>query len=75
MFQIIIGLILFFGGCYSLYYGITQNNSLEAQLSSLFSGATNPGTIFVVLGAIALVIGIALFIWGVASNSKNKKQQ
>lgn len=72
MIQVILGLLVFFGGCYSLYYGITQNNSFEAQANSFFSGSTNPGTPFIVLGSIAAAIGIALFIWGVVSIMRSK---
>lgn len=69
--MLIIGIILAAAGAGSLIYGITQNNSASAQLSSLLgSGSTNPGTVYIVIGVIAVVIGIILLTMGL----KNRNQ-
>ena len=52
----ILGLIL-------LIVGISQNNSLEAQLASLFgSGKVNPGTPWIVIGIILILGAAVLFV-------------
>ena len=57
----VFGIILAVLGAGSLIFGIVQNNSLEAQFSSFFSsGAVNPGTIWIVIGIIAALVGIVL---------------
>lgn len=61
--MLVIGLILVLGGLGSLIYGFMQNNSLEAQVASfLSSGTTNPGTMFIVIGVVAVLLGIVLMI-------------
>jgi len=61
--MIILGIILVFAGVGSTIFGVTQNNSLEAQLTSFFSsGTTNPGTIWIIIGVVAIVLGIVLII-------------
>lgn len=61
----ILGIILAIAGAGSLIYGILQNNSVEAQLSSLFSsGSVDPGTLWIIVGVIAAVIGIVLLVAG-----------
>ena len=66
----ILGIILIVAGAVSVLYGIMQNNSLEAQLTSLFSsGKTNPGTIWIVIGIIAVVVGIVLMVLNSKKNS------
>ena len=45
-------------------YGYIQNNSVEAQLSSLLStGTTNPGTTYIVIGVVVAVIGALACGW------------
>jgi RNA polymerase subunit RPABC4/transcription elongation factor Spt4 len=57
------GIILVIAGLISVFYGNNQNNSLEAQINSFFeSGSKNPGTIFIILGVIGIIIGIVLII-------------
>ena len=61
--MIIIGLILIVAGVISAIYGSNLNNSISAQLTSLFStGSTNPGTMFIVLGVIGMVVGLILIL-------------
>ena len=68
-----LGLVLLLGGSVSLIYGIIQNNSASAQWNSfLSSGSANPGTVFIVIGAIAAVLGLALIIIGSMSNTQKQ---
>lgn len=63
--MVIIGVILMVLGVGSAVFGFMQNNSLEAQLTSIFSsGRANPGTTWIVIGIAALVVGIILMIIG-----------
>ena len=65
MVMVIIGVILMVLGVGSAVFGFMQNNSIEAQLTSIFgSGRANPGTTWIVIGIAALVIGIVLMIIG-----------
>jgi hypothetical protein len=65
----LIGAIIAIAGVGSLIYGITQNNDLEAQMSSvLLAGKANPGTVWIIIGIIAIIIGIAI----VYNAQKNK---
>jgi len=67
----VLGIILAIFGLGSCIYGIVQNNSMDAQLSSIFSsGRVNPGTIFIIIGAALAVIGILFWIKGRSKNSK-----
>ena len=69
--MLIFGIILLLGGAGSLIYGFIQNNSVQAQLSALFSsGSVNPGTIFIIAGAVAAVLGLIFIIIG-ATKKKN----
>lgn len=67
-----LGIILIVGGAISAIYGFISNNSLVAQFSSLLSsGSVNPGTIWIVIGVVAIILGIILAVVG----SKKKTQQ
>lgn len=60
----ILGAILLVLGVACAGYGYLQNNSIEAQLSSLLStGTTNPGTIYIIIGAVVAVIGALVCGW------------
>ena len=60
----ILGAILLVLGVACAGYGYLQNNSIEAQLSSLLStGTTNPGTIYIVIGAVVAVVGALVCGW------------
>ncbi len=68
--MLVLSIILIVAGAGSLIFGYTQNNSLERQLETLFStGNSNPGTTWIIIGAIAAVVGVILLI---ASMSKKK---
>lgn len=69
--MVVLSVILMLGGAISVILGIMQNNSLEAQLASVISsGKTNPGTMWIVIGVIAVVVGIILLVV-----SRKKKNQ
>lgn len=71
--MMIASIVLLVGGGLSLLYGFMQNGSLEAQIMSAFgSGKLNPGTPFMVIGGIALVVGIILLV---VANQKKKAVQ
>ena len=57
------GVILMVLGIGSTIYGFYLNNSWEAQLKSLLSsGNTDPGTIWIIVGIVALIVGIILLV-------------
>ena len=57
--------LLFLGGAASLIYGVYQNNSIAAQWASLWQhGTTDPGTLWIVVGVIAMILGVILFLKG-----------
>lgn len=65
----ILGVILLVLGAVSVGYGYMHNNSLEAQLTSLFSsGTANPGTIFIIIGVVVAVIGGLVCIRAIKRN-------
>lgn len=62
----ILGIILLILGVTCAGYGYLQNNSIEAQLSSLLStGTTNPGTIYIIIGAVVAVVGALVCGWSI----------
>ncbi len=65
----IVGVILSILGVFSSIYGIINLTSIEGQLRSAFSGSMNPGYIWLIAGAIALIVGIIIII------SKKKRNQ
>lgn len=57
----IFGIILAVLGAGPLIFGFVQNNSLEAQFTSFISsGTVNPGTTWIIIGVIAVILGIVL---------------
>ncbi|MGI6192982.1 MAG: DUF3185 family protein [Christensenellales bacterium] len=61
----IAGIVLAVLGGISAIIGFVQNNSLEAQVASMFTrGVVNPGTTWIIIGVIAVVIGIVLMVLG-----------
>ena len=64
---VIIGIILIVLGAGGSIYGIIQNNSIDAQMKSLFeNGSIDPGTVFIVGGAVIAVIGIVVLMKGLS---------
>lgn len=63
--MVICGAILLAAGLGLIIYGFSLNNSAEAQLNALFSsGSVDPGTVWIVVGIVALAAGIILLILG-----------
>ena len=61
----LLGILLVLSGLACAGYGFMQNNSLEAQFTSILSsGTANPGTIFIIIGVILLVVGILFCLSG-----------
>lgn len=61
----ILGIIVLLAGVAMTLYGNSLNNSIEAQLSSLFtSGAVNPGNTWLYGGIALAVVGGILLIAG-----------
>lgn len=59
----VFGVLFVIAGLISTIYGYYLNNSFEAQLSYLWNtGRTNPGTIFIVVGIAAAILGIVIAI-------------
>ena len=51
---------------FSIIYGAELNNSVEAQLEAIFStGSTDPGTVWIIIGAVLAFGGVALVMVGV----------
>lgn len=78
--MLVFSTILIILGIISTVYGFHLNNDWEAQLEYLFnSGKSDPGTTWIVIGIIALVIGIVLLVTSLAkrqnaaSENKSKK--
>ncbi len=68
-----LGIILIIAGAGSAIYGFISNNSWESQLSSLLSsGSVNPGTLWIIIGVVAIIIGIILTV---VSSKKRPPQQ
>ena len=68
------GTVLSLGGLGATIYGIHLNNSMEAQLTSLFSsGNVDPGTSWIAGGIAALIVGLILFVFGLVRMSKVPK--
>lgn len=61
--MLILSIILMLAGAASAVFGIMQNNDMELQMESIFSdGTANPGTVWIVIGAVALVVGVVLLV-------------
>lgn len=68
----IIGALLLVAGVAGCIYGYMLNNSWEAQLSSLFEyGYSDPGTIFIIIGAVCAVLGVVFIIVGFTKKKDN----
>lgn len=64
------GIVLLILGAISTIAGITVNNDLEIQLEHFWNtGRTNPGTVWIVLGVVALAVGIVLLILGITKKN------
>ena len=67
----IFGVILMIAGAVSAIYGINVNSNIEAQWRSVLeNGQANPGTTYIIIGAIAFVIGLGLLIYSIVKKQK-----
>lgn len=66
------GIILVILGALGLILGILANSSDILSFLSFLAGSGKPGTLFIVLGIIELVIGIGLIVF---AKIKQKKPQ
>ena len=66
-----LGILFILAGAGGIVYGVMQNNDVEAQMTSLFSeGQTDPGTIYIIIGAAAVLLGLIFIIIGVAGRGR-----
>ncbi|MBR4434538.1 MAG: ECF transporter S component [Clostridia bacterium] len=74
LFGLIAGVILAAIGAFVIVAGVNKNNSAAAQTASLITeGHTNPGTIYIVIGAVLAAIGTIAFIVSLIDSRKNKR--
>lgn len=60
------GILLFILGGVLCYCGNAENNNMDAQMESFFNnGKTNPGDGILIFGALLIVVGIGLVIYGI----------
>ena len=68
----ILGIISLIAGVAMAIYGNSLNNSIEAQLNSLFSsGTVDPGNIFLYGGITLAVVGCILLIVGLTQKKNS----
>ncbi len=75
MGMIVLGIIFMIGGAISFIYGSSMNNSYEAQWNSFFnSGTKDPGSMFTLIGAFAVILGVIFVVIGIViyNNKKGK---
>lgn len=71
--MIIWGVIFIIAGGISWFYGSSQNNNMDVQLSNFFEdGEINTGDIFVIAGILLFIVGVILLVVGFARVIKNK---
>lgn len=57
--RLFVGILLIISGLFSTCYGIDMNNSYEAQWDAFWgSGNFDPGTTWIVVGAVGLILGL-----------------
>ncbi|MBR0156035.1 MAG: energy-coupled thiamine transporter ThiT [Clostridia bacterium] len=74
MLEVIIGIILLAAGIFGVVHGGNLNGEAKAKIAHLFDQeAEKPGTLFIVLGAIAAVAGAVLIIVGIVLAIRSEK--
>ena len=73
-----VGIIIL--GIISAFFGYTQNNDAEAVLMHIynngrFDGSGKPGTVWIILGVIAIVIGVIMFFATYISGERQEARQ
>ncbi len=72
--MIIFGVIAMVAGIVMCVAGYSLNNDYEARWDSyLKTGNSEPGNIWLIIGAITVVLGLILLIVGIVSKSKSKE--
>ena len=72
--MIIWGIVLTIFGAIFYHNGVQTNNSLEAQMESIFNdGVSNPGSTNVTIGVILMLVGILLVIIGIVNYYNEEK--
>ena len=66
------GIIIALGGAICLIYGIVQNNSLGAMLRA---NSEHPGLVFIIIGAVVLLIGVGMILSQVNKNKSDIGEQ
>ena len=73
-----VGIIIL--GIISAFFGYTQNNDAAAVLKHIYNngrldGSGKPGTVWIVLGAVTIVIGIIMFFTAYISGERQEAKQ
>lgn len=64
--MLVLGILIFLLGGGLALHGLNVNQSLAAQLASAFEkGTLNPGTTWLIIGAVVAVLGIAVIVFAV----------
>ena len=72
--ELVMALVFAVGGGYACYHGNWLNNDIETVLNyALETGKKNPGTIWIISGVIAIVIGVVLLEDGLIRSKKLRK--
>lgn len=65
------GILLLIAGLISVCYGISMNNSYSAQWDAFWNnGSSDPGTAWIVIGAVGLVLGLILITSALFKNKE-----
>jgi len=64
--MLILGAIILILGGGLAVHGLSLNQNFEAQLNAIFeNGATNPGNVWLIIGIIVAVLGIAAIVFAI----------
>lgn len=67
----IFGVLMLVVGVVLAVVGVSMNNSVEAQLTSMLNnGSANPGDIWLYIGIAVAVVGLVLLIAGIMKKKK-----
>ncbi len=62
--KLVVGIFFMLAGIVSIICGIVQNDDLERRMEAVLAGrSANPGTVWIIVGAIVLVVGVILLVW------------
>ena len=70
------GIILGILGAVGVFYGVSMNNDMEAQLEYFFTyGKKNPGNGWIIIGAALAVIGVLMIILSKIKEGKDSAKE